>query len=80
MRVLAAFLTPEACLPALSKLRIEIEERIETRLQLFFDLILTSFEHVHRHMRLASVFELEGCVPNFRDFLRGKHPQSIHQG
>ena len=61
-------------------LRIEIKERFQTTLQLFFNFFLAAFQHVHGHMRLASIFQFQGGIADFGDFLRGQKPQSIDEG
>lgn len=69
-------LKPDACF---SNLRVEIEECFETCLQLFLNLILAAFEHMHSDVRLAAIFEFYGRIPQFSNLLRGQQPQSINQ-
>jgi hypothetical protein len=41
-----------------SDFRVEIEECLKTSAQLFFDLFLAAFKHMHSNARLAPVLEL----------------------
>jgi len=62
-----------------SNLRIEIEECLQTGLQLFFNLILTAFEQVHGDMRLTPILELQGRVAYLCNLLGRQQSQSINQ-
>ena len=62
-----------------SDLRIEIEERLKASLKLFLDLVLAALEQVHGYTGFVAVFQFEGSVTHFCDFLGGKHPKSIYK-
>src|SRR5437588_3052047 len=58
---------------------INIKERFETSAKLFLDLVLAAFKDVHRHMRLASVFQLYRSFPDFHNFVGRQKPESIYK-
>lgn len=62
-----------------SDLRIKVEKRIEALLQLRLDLLARALQHVHRHMRLVPVRQLERSVVNLRHFALRQQPHSIHK-
>src|SRR5450755_4595867 len=61
-------------------LRVEIEERLQAGLQLLLDFFFAAFEDMHGDVRLASILQFEGCVADFRDFVRGQQPHAINEG
>src|SRR5579863_3175345 len=58
---------------------VEIEKSIEAGLELLLDLLFAAFEYVHGDVRLASIFQLQGCIGHFGDFFRGQKPQPVNQ-
>ena len=44
-------------------LRIKIEERIQAQLQLRLDRLPAALQHMHRHLRLIAVLQLNGASP-----------------
>src|SRR5450432_2641184 len=65
---------------AVSNFGIEIEKCVQAGLELLLDLILAALKHMHGDVRLAAVFQLQGCVLNFGDFFGGEEAESVNQG
>ena len=63
-----------------SDLGIEVEEGVETSLELVFDLLAGALDGVHGDVRLVSIGQLEGCVVDFCDLALGEQPHSVDQG
>jgi hypothetical protein len=58
---------------------VEVEECIEAALELGFDLRAGALDHVHGHMSLVAVGQLQRCVFNPGDFALGKESQTVDQ-
>src|SRR6185369_16140419 len=58
-------------------LRIQIEERLQTRLQLLFDIFLAALEHMHRHPSVASTLQFDLGFSHFRQVIRREQAHSI---
>ena len=61
----------------ISDLWIEIEERVQASLQLGFNLFPRPLNHVHGHMCLVPVCQLEGCILDFSHFAFRQEPESV---
>jgi len=62
-----------------SDFRIEIEERVQTALELRLDLFPGALDHVHGHVRLVAVGEFQGRVLDFGYFAFRQQSQSVDE-
>ena len=62
-----------------SYLRINIEKRFHADPQLFFDLFLRAFEHVHRYVSLTPVLQLQRRFAHSGNLIRGQQTHTIYQ-
>ena len=68
-----------SCPPRLLYFGIEIEERLDAGAQLLLNFLFASFEHVHRDVSSASVFQFHTRLSNLHDFIGGQEPHPIHK-
>jgi hypothetical protein len=62
-----------------SDLRIEIEERLQTRAQLFFDIFFAPLEHVHGYLGLPAICQLHRSLTNLHYVFRRQQSHAINQ-
>jgi len=58
---------------------VEVEECVEAALELSFNLLTGTLDHVHGDVGFMTIGQLESCIVDFSDLAFGQKPQTVDQ-